>query len=817
MKLAKVRLMVRASLRYFAEHPGQLTLAVAGLALGVAAVVSVGAARATISESFARFSAQMSGRASHEIVAVQGELTVAEYRTLRERFADLPLAPVRTLKLRGAEGRSWDALAVDLLRERRMRAFTGGYFSADDFPLADFLGGAPLVLAAAPVGTRLRLQVPGMPFRDVTVAAQLDPFEVTGADRLLVLDLALAAELLGSGAGLTRIDVEADTAQAAALAQALPAHLELSAVDTADTRAMSQAFELNLTALSLLALLVGAFIVFNTLKFFVLQRERTWAFSRMLGLSAGELTRWIVLEALLLGLLGTAAGLLLGVLLADLVMGQMAGTVSQLYYEVVTREAQIEPRVWLTATVLGLGGAVVAALQPARAAARISPLRLQDGRWGEEDHAGLPRWMLPAGLLAVAAALALARLEYLMTALAAVFLVALGWILLALPAAFALGGRLPVSLRQHPLAGYARSRLPLTVSRTSPALAALMLAVATVVGVDHMIQSFRDSVAGWLEASLSADAYLGGADQPLDPALIDQVAESAGVSDIVRFRTVAWPGQPVSKLTALETPAPVRDSYRFLSPWPADGWDTFATQSEALVSETLARTLGLSAGDVLRLPSGRDDVILKVTGLFSDYRADGGRVVVHRDTYRRLWRDDQTTSLGVYFDPANPAAYTTLADRLEGRTDPHQLISTGELRRQSLEVFDRTFALTRGLKWLAAIVAFVGVLSAILALQLERRSEARRLRALGLSPRDLGTLVLLESSALGLLAGLLALPLGAALAYALTRVVNERAFGWTLYVDWQPGTFAFGAGLAIAAAFLAALPPALSFGRDSSP
>ncbi|MFK7957024.1 MAG: FtsX-like permease family protein [Lysobacterales bacterium] len=836
-----LRLQLRASRRYFAAHPVQLALALLGLALGVAAVVSVGAARATISESFKRFSGTLSGAASHHIVASAGFIPGETFVDLRREFADIAMAPVLTFGVQDLEGRRLTVMGVDLLRETQVRSFTGGYMGRDSFNLGEWIGGEALALAAQPISSRLLLKARdnGRPV-ELLVADELDPALVSGAENLLVMDLSRATQTLHqaevdrtSAAArsialpLSRIDLaldDADDIRLEALKNRLGPGLAVKDAGAGDTTGMSRALELNLLALSLLALMVGAFIVFNTLRFFVLQRQQTYAFCRMLGVTRKEIVRWVILEAGVLGLVGTVLGLLLGLWLADLVMSQMAGTVNQRYYEAVSRSAQISPTLWVQAVVLGLVGSLAAALWPAIWAGTVSPLADT-----AKDASNKMIKVLPlVGIAALIAAAAVQLHASLVSALAGVFLVAVGWIALAIPLAMGSVGKIPLPVARFPLTGFARSRLPQTLSRTSAALAALIVAVATVIGVDHMISSFRGSVVGWLDVTLSADAYLrnGENNDPISDRVVQTVANTQGVAEVGQAISRYWPDAPgIQRLSAQALSTAGRNSYQLLDPWSESQWQRWESTPLALISEPLARRLKLKAGDVVQLPGpvlGKPDVALTVGAVFADYRADGGRAVIHLRQYQRLWNDPTVTTLALHLEPGPETLADDTVQRLRERlalvpnAEAVEIVQTGNLRRRSLEVFDQTFRLTLGLKWLAAIVAFVGVLSAVLALQLERQRESTLLYSMGLTRTQIGRLLLLESLGLGLAAALLAMPLGAALAWLLTSVVNTRAFGWTLYVDWHWPTFVQGCAIATGAALLAAIPPALMFNRPKS-
>jgi putative ABC transport system permease protein len=183
--------------------------------------------------------------------------------------------------------------------------------------------------------------------------------------------------------------------------------------------------------------------------------------------------------------------------------------------------------------------------------------------------------------------------------------------------------------------------------------------------------------------------------------------------------------------------------------------------------------------------------------------------LLRRDIYERYWDDPGASSLGLYVAP-NLAVdgvkreMENLARGAKGLS----IRSNREIRDASMDVFDRTFAITHVLRLLAIAVAFIGILSALLALQLERTREFAVLRALGFTPRQLAGLVLAQTGFLGLAAGLLALPLGLLLAHALVTVINLRSFGWSMDLTVAPGLLAQAPLLALAAAFLGGLYPA---------
>ena len=228
------------------------------------------------------------------------------------------------------------------------------------------------------------------------------------------------------------------------------------------------------------------------------------------------------------------------------------------------------------------------------------------------------------------------------------------------------------------------------------------------------------------------------------------------------------------------------------------------------VSEPYAQRHHLKVGDSFELVTDSGPITLPVAGIFFDYRSDQGLIVMHRSLYDRLWKDGANTSVGLYlkagFDLEKIRQEVGLI--LSSQQQPLVVRSNREIRAASLDTFERTFAITQVLRLLAVGVAFVGILSALMAFQYERRRELAVLRATGLTPAQAGWLVLLQTGFMGLTAGLLSIPLGLAVAVALVRVINLRSFGWTMDLAVSlPPLFA-AITLAVFAALLAGLYPA---------
>jgi putative ABC transport system permease protein len=805
------------------REPLQALLLLGGLALSLAVVVAIDLAIGNARAAFSDARAALSGAASHRLLAVERHVDEAVYGELRRR--GLRAAPVLQGTLRLDDGRRIGVLGIDPLAEWALRPQLLREDAGAPPALGLLAGPAPVALGhtlAAELGVvagdRLRLPTAG-------AAVELQVVAVLGdegpGEQLLVADIGLAQRLLGAPSQLSRIDLQLDDTQAAALLADLPpgSWLEASADGDALVLGMSRAFEINLQALSLLALLVGVFLVFQSIGFLGLRRRRLVGLLRCLGVDAPMLRRWLLAEALLIGLVAALIGLLLGTLLGLPLQEGLARSYRALFYAVGELPLRLPAETVLKALLLGVAGALLAAWRPLQEALAVEPrAALQDDTHPAAATtrgiaAGLLLAALGGGLLAIPAAplwwvfvalfLLLVALLFLLPRLAA-------WLLQAL--------RLALRLRLTALQALLLGGLQRSLGRTGTALAALTLAMATLVGMSAMIDSFRASVARWIDRSLTAEAYLtpreGG---ELDPALIERLRRLDGLAALgeTRRRQVPHEQGPVW-LVAYAMPPRGFAGFELLASAPGDPYTAFQ-RGDVLVSEPLANRLGLAVGDVIALPTASGLEALPIAGIYRDYSSPQGTVAIAMPRYRTLYADRGTGALAFFATPGREAELdVALAAALAGRDDL-LLSRASDIRTRSLEIFARTFAITDLLRCFAGLIAAIAVFGALSALQLERQRELALLRCLGLSPTKLLGVQLQQALLFGLLAALFALPLGSLLAALLTEVIQQRAFGWSMQLRIGAAPLLTTAAIAMGCAALAGLWPAWRVARRPLP
>jgi putative ABC transport system permease protein len=524
---------------------------------------------------------------------------------------------------------------------------------------------------------------------------------------------------------------------------------------------------------------------------------------------------------------GSTLGLLLGVVLSQRLVRLVARAVSDLYFAVTVTDVPLPMAALGRGWLLGIAVAVAASWPAARDATSTEPhVALQRSALESRVRRGLPRLTL-AALATIAASLLLLRFsgQGIGLAMVALVLLLVGGAGLV-PGAVLLGARLcgaGLAALLGPTGRLAARGIAAGLSRTGVATAALALALAVATGMGVMVLSFRHAVETWLEGTLRADVYVSApttvsarAETPLPPALVQRLPAIAGVAEVGTSRTVTVDsGGTPTLLMALALPADRRPGFQLLNDADeGEVWPAFRKRGAVLVSEPLAFKRHLRPGDTLTVATDRGPVPFPVAAVYRDYGSDAGVIAMSDATYRRHYDDRQVTAVALLAAPDVTAEQLVARVRAQLGADDAVLVRSNKtLRETSLVIFDRTFEITGVLRLFALIVAAFGVASALMAVALERGRERATLRALGATPGQVVQITLLETGLLGTLAGVLAMPLGAALAAVLVFVINQRSFGWTMPLQLAPRALLLAPLLGLASGLAAGLYPAWRAGR----
>jgi len=828
--------LYRASLGYLLSHPWQLFLAILGISIGVAVMVAVDLANESSRKAFVASMETLNGEASHQVIGGPGGIDESVYAELRVNHGIRDIAPIVSGFIR-IDGTTMQLLGIDLFAEREFRSFTApsnisssdggeGASGTAEALVRGFLAGEPAVLLSAGAASDFNLQ-------------QGDAFELTANGKkytaklhgvlggeareqlanLVITDIALAQHWLGMQGKLTRIDVKLsadDVVVAERINKVLPPGTVLlsAAGRTQTTAAMSDAFMTNLMAMSLLALLVGIFLIYNSVAFAVLQRRELIGVLRALGVTRSQTLRLILIEAALIGIVGAATGVAAGIWLGEKLLVLVARTVSDHYFVVNVTDVAVSSFSIAKGFVAGIGATLLAAAVPAIEASSYQP-RLAMTRSVIEQRAGKLLPVLGFGglfLIALSALLLWVSGSNLVAGLCALFMLILGFafcipLFVKHASAFLepVAGRLGGTAGRLAIGGVGK-----TLSRTGVAIVALSIAVSATIGVSVMVESFRGSVSDWLNTTLQSDVYVGVPRGSLDPLLIADVAALPGISAYsTNRRTWLETADGRTLIIALDMAPGSYAGTRIRDGNPIDVWRQFDSDEAILVSDAYAFRFTLSRGDSIDLNTEHGPSRFVVAAVYQSYDSNDGAIMMSRGTYDKYFNDPTIDSLGLYLDTGVSA--DTITDQLRELSEGRQTLimsSNARIRDMSLQIFDRTFVITNVLYWLAVGVAIIGILGAMLALQLERAKEFGVLRAIGMTPGQTGVLVSVQTGFIGFLSGFASIPLGLVMAWVLIEVINRRAFGWQIDFTLPPSVLLWAMALAIGAALIAGVYPA---------
>jgi putative ABC transport system permease protein len=824
--MAFLRVFFRLIVRPLRQEPLRTMLTAFAVALGVAVVLAIEMAGSAAAGSFRSSLETLTGDADFEVTAAGG--VPARIVGL---LATLPYPIHVTPRIEGyasaaGTGRIVPLIGLDLLKEDPKGSTARDTLESLRRDNSVWVGAS---LAQRP-GRKIRLLVNDR-VRDYVVRGILSnrPGSME-ANQTVVMDIAQAERVLRRDGRIDRILIQ--TPQNSdipmweeLLRKKLPAGVDLEpfGARTRENRRMLAAFRWNLRVLSYIALIVGAFLIYNTISVSVVRRRAEIGVLRALGATRGGVLAAFLSEAVFFGLIGAVFGLALGRAMAEGAVRLMAATVESLYISSQPSPISISVETVVLALCIAVGVAIVSAFSPAREAANVPPVEsMARGLSEYQTRVHKTRNLLLAALLAVVAAAA-SRMppvdhKPLFGYVAAFLLVAAS--ALAIPAMVAMISALSSQLLRRIFgveALLASRSLTGSLRRTSVLIGALATAVAMMTSVGIMVGSFRETVQLWMENQFRADLYL----RPAGPAAADRhptmpaeigrrLASLPGVAAVDRFRayTISYDGLPVT-LGAGESRVVARSGrLKFLS-GDRDAILSKLPQGDyVIVSEPFANKHRLRAGDAVTLPLGGQRKSFEILGVYYDYANERGYIIMDRATLLKYLPNPDPTNIAVYLNSgANAGEMRREIDRIiAGRNIA--VIANRNLKAQAIRIFDRTFAITYALEAVAVMVAVMGIAGALLAVVIDRRREVGVLRFLGASRPQVRRVILFEAGLLGLLANIAGLVLGFFLSLILIYVINKQSFGWTIQFHW-PVAVLFGALSAVyVATLLAGLYPA---------
>ncbi len=648
------------------------------------------------------------------------------------------------------------------------------------------------------------------------------------SSKLAVMDIAQAQALFGSPGAINLIDIRLRYGQdvgaaRARLEEALGPGVEVLTPTQREQRAsdLLGAFRLNLTALSLISLFVGLFLVYSSTQASLVRRRTEFGLLRSLGATRGQVLTIILFEVGLLGAVGVAAGLPLGYWVAAANVEAVSATISNLYLLNEIETLHLPLSLYVLATLIGIGGALIAALQPALEMSRRDPSSLLSPFTLHErlESAAVPLFVSGALLLAVAG----------------LWYVLLGhsW----RPAGFALAVCLMLGLSLLTPLVVRMIAVPVRVSRlgfayslktlgarlqtTAVAVAALAVAVSMLVGITLMVGSFRRTVDVWIGTTVRADVYItseswsrSGRAAALDHSLVAKLTALPGVESVDRLRSVSpTVGGRRIFLAGIDLAITLADRFKLLAGNDSTARVAVRNRGATLISEPLSRRMQLSVGDTLMVDRSGGSVRFPVAGVYYDYGYESGAAMIDLETMERSFGAGQISNIALYLREDVDAEEMVDLIRSRFPEAPLSVRSNRRLRTEVLRIFDQTFAITRILQVMSLVVAATGIALALIVLARERLSELALYRALGATRKQIFRIFLGKGMAIGVLALVMGAGGGLILACILIYVVNRAYFGWTIQFHWPLPDLAQQALTILIAAVIASLFPALRASR----
>jgi putative ABC transport system permease protein len=829
--MPRLLLFYRLLVRPLFKEPVRAALTLLAIALGVAVVLAIDLAGNAAAGSFHSSLETLTGDADLEVTASGGvpEKLVGTLATLpyalrvEPRVEDYALLPETKQAV--------PLVGLDFVAEASQHSGLAFQTHQSEDGL-NYLGAQDSIWVGESLGRQSGERIALLINDQVGVYSVRGVFSDShGNASAIVMDIAAAQRAFNRSGRIDRVLIKVPGTLSVEewqqrLTQALPAGVLVrpAGAGTSENRRMLAAFRWNLNLLSYIALVVGAFLIYNTISISVVRRRTEIGIVRALGASRRSVLVAFVGEAACFGFLGALIGLPLGRVMASGAVNLMGATVEALYVTSQPGSIALTPYSVLLAMLIGTGVAVGSAYSPAREASLVSPVEaMAHGRREYITLVNKKRDFWFAVVLGFAAAVAsrapaiagksvLGYLAALLLIVASAFAMPSVVFILTSSSARAIGKILGVE------ALLASRSLSSSLRRTSVLVGALSTAIAMMTAVGIMVGSFRETVLLWMGDQLPADLYLRPAGNvaadrhpTIDVELTEKIARLPGVEAIDRLREyeISYEGMPAGLGSVELNILRAYHNADFLSGRPTNQVLTeLRDANTVLISEPFANKHKLRAGDSITLSLGEKRATFRVADIYYDYSSERGTILMDRNVLLRCVPDPAASNLAVY------VAANASVDRVRAEIDQaaagHRVLvfSNRDLRGEALRIFDRTFAITYALEGVAVIVAVMGVAGALLALVIDRRRELGLLRFLGAEARQIRKLIVVEAGLIGLLANFAGIALGFALSLILIYVINKQSFGWTIRFHWPVAVLLGALTVVYAATVIAGLYPA---------
>jgi len=830
-----MELLLKSGIKYYRKNFLQLVLSIVGIALGVAVVIAIDLANSSAIRAFDISMQSVSGKSTHQISSsfLLNDTLLSYIRSNSPKF--IKTAPVveKFVRINYPQRSTFTFLGIDPFSERYFR----NYLSINNSDLLSIIGNVIYKPKSIfineitannfnlKIGDSLNIETDGK-FYTVYIAGLLkfdNDYDNELSKNILISDISVAQDLFGINSQISRIDLILNNEDIELIKNLLPNGVILSSSQARSKAGqnMTESFRINLTAMSLLSLIVGMFLIYNTMTFSVVQRRRLIGLLRSLGVTREEIFRLVLFESSFIGIIGTFLGIISGIFLGEFLINLVTKTINDMYFVLQVKDVYISEITLVKGLILGLLATMFSALKPAYDASKVPPGIALIRSYDETTLQKKSKNYFFVGLI----------------------LIVIGFIVLKLPSKniyYSYIGVVPFFVGFALITPYsliifvnfvnkyvykifgsigklAARGITENLSKTTIAVAALSIALSAAIGIGTMVSSFRQTVIDWLNYKLKADIYASVPtnvsrfnDGTFEEWVVDSARSIDGIKAINLYREnqINYNGK-IFHILAMKVQSFDNETFKEQIADKDKLWELFNKGDYAIISESYSYKNNMHAGDTLFIPTDKGIKPFPIIAVFYDYSSDIGLIFINLINYRKYFEDRLYSGIGLFVKDKNKV--DEFAKNLENKINEkiNFIVRTNsKLIESSIEVFDRTFLITNVLQILAIIVSFIGILSALMALQLEKSRQFAIFRANGLLSGQLWQYVIIQTGLMGLISGLFAIPLGNILAYILIDVINTRSFGWSIDFYFMPSFLFQALFVGISSAILAGLYPA---------
>ena len=858
-------LFARFILRDLCKDWIRTSLTVAGIALGVCVLLAISLANYTALAKFRETVDIVSGKANLEIRGASSagiDQSVVKQLTwlwgINGKFTpiiqeNVVLPSESTVGRRGVDGLPASLreksdlvqlLGIDLLADADFKRFQTNTDSNDFLsmftPDAVFIGKRLASKHHIDTGSKFNLLINDK-LKTFTINGVLSAEGLGGAfsGNCVVADVSTVQAALDMPGKITQIEIIVPQADVAWVQKKLQSELPKTLSITRpsqrgeEVEKITRSFEYNLTALTLIALMVGMFLIYNTMTISVIRRRPEIGTLRTLGASRAKILALFAGETLFFGVVGTALGIVLGIGLADGALKAIASTFQHFYFRDPIETVSFHPWTICVSFLLGIALTFIAGFAPVLEAASVMPSEAVRRASYELKITRLSGKLSIFGVVLFSLG-ALATLQQPIYSFPMFgYIAALCFILsfaLLMPSLLNLALPAVAGLLTHfiePEGKIAARSLQGALARTSVAAASLMVGIAMMISLAIMIGSFRQTVTVWIDQTLKADLWLqssarslGSQNARMPESAVEKARKVPGIAAVDAFVDVPIEYQgEATNLGAGDFEVIKKFGHlHFISNESCSDVISRVKDNSTIISETFAIKRKLKQGDSIELQTPSGPLPLTVQGIYYDYSSDLGYVVIPLPVYRQYFKDDTISNCAIYLQAtADPYKVRDELFNALGSSSSIVVRTTGELKKEAIKIFDRTFAITYALHTIAVIISVLAVMNALFAMTMESKRDFGILRYLGASDAQLRKVVLVQAGILGVTGNVLGVVLGFILSFLLIFVINKQSFGWTVQFQIPYEFIVESTFLVLGTALVAAIVPAKMAARTLAP